>query len=430
MLFKRNSGKAVPITLLTGYLGAGKTTLLNNILRDPQGHKIAVIVNDIGEVNIDAELIAKGGAIEQEDDGTLVPLSNGCICCTLKKDLMDQIETLIKKGKFDYIVIEASGICEPIPIAQTITAMDQMYRRGEISVSCRLDNIVSVVDALRLAEEFECGASFEEVQAQEAEHEHHHHHHDDEDDEHEHEHEHHDHDHDEHEEHEEHEEHHDEHDEEEEEDIASLLVQQMEFCNTVLLNKADLVTKEQKEQIRVIINALNPGINIIETNYCKVDMKKILDTKQFDLEKVYESAGWIRALEHGEHHHSVQVLEYGINTFVYNNKHPFDMAKVDEAFKKLKKTVIRSKGFVWFKEDPSYVYVLEQCGPQVTVEKKGMWAAALSPEEQKEIRASYPEVDSSWDAKYGDRLNKLVFIGQGIDQEAITKIMDSCLTDI
>lgn len=412
MFFKKHL-KSVPITLLTGYLGAGKTTLLNNILRNPAGHKIAVIVNDIGEVNIDAELIAKGGAIEKPDEN-LVPLQNGCICCTLKTDLMEQIVSLITKGKFDYIVIEASGICEPIPIAQTITAMTEMAKTGQIPVACHLDNIASVVDALRIAKEFNCGEGFEEFAASEED-EHHHHDHD--------------HDHDEHEEHH-HEEHHDDDDDEEDEDIASLLVQQIEFCNTIILNKVDEVSEGEKKQIRTIIKALAPDVKIIETNFCNVDINELIDTNSFDIEEVYSSAGWIKALTHDHHHKDPTALEYGINTFVYTSRKPFVKEKLDDAFKLLHKKVIRTKGFIWFDAEPSYMYIFEQCGPQVTIQQNGMWAAALPEDQKKEVFANYPDVLENWDEKYGDRLNRVVFIGQGIDEEKISKMMDECLGDI
>lgn len=384
----------IPVTLLTGYLGSGKTTLVNHILNNQKGFKVAVIVNDIGEVNIDATLIQKGGVVNQTDD-SLVPLSNGCICCTLKVDLMKQILELASTGKFDYILIEASGICEPIPIAQTITAISEDAEGYGLPEVCRLDNVVSVVDALRLATEFGCGSYLEN--------------------------------------------------EVEDEDIENLIIQQIEFCNTIILNKVDEIKKDELEQVKSVIRKLQPKAEIIETNYGKVDVEKILNTKSFDLEEVASSAGWIQELEndeeehddmhdhhHHEHHHHDhehgETEEYGIGSFVYYRREPFNRNKFEKFADNFPiKTVIRCKGILWFSNEPSIGYVFEQAGKQVQAFESGEWIASASKQEQIQLLRENPEVEADWDAKYGDRMIKLVFIGKNMNKQDIIEKLDKCL---
>ena len=391
--------KVVPITLLTGYLGAGKTTLINHVLNNQEGYKVAVIVNDIGEVNIDAELIAKGGIVN-EKDADLVPLSNGCICCTLKVDLMKQIVDLIKTGKFDYILIEASGICEPIPIAQTLTVLSEQTEQYGLPKICRLDNVVTVVDSYRLATEFGCGADLVKKDI-------------------------------------------------DEEDIENLLIQQIEFCNTIVLNKVNELKEEELNKVKAVIKALQPTAKVIETNYGKVDVKDIIDTHSFDFNTAAESAGWIQEIqkdveetdnnhqneideeEHSDshhHHEEGEAEEYGIGTFVYYRRDPFDRQKLEEYLSnKFPKNVIRTKGLVWFSDENEASYVLEQAGKQIQASDAGLWVVTAPEEERKELIKESPEILKDWDEKYGDRMIKLVFIGQNMDKNQIINDLDSCL---
>ena len=392
--------RITPITLLTGYLGAGKTTLLNYILTNQEGLKVAVIVNDIGEVNIDAKLIADDGFIKEEDKGNVVPLQNGCICCTLKQDLMNQILEILKTSKFDYILIEASGICEPLPIAQTISLLENSLKEYRSSEVCTLDNVVTVVDALRLATEFGAGKDLVK-------------------------------------------------DDIDEEDIENLLIEQIEFCNVIVLNKVDEVSKEELEEVKAVIKTLQPTAKILETNYGKVDIKEMLSTNNFDFEEIAGSAGWIKELEkeeneheeheehhhdhdhehehHHEHHHDEgEAEEYGISSFVYTSRKPFDMRKFQDFVEnKFPKSVIRCKGLVWFANDYDMSYLFEQAGRQKKLSESGYWLASAPEDELKEMIKQEPDILKDWDDEVGDRMVKLVFIGKDMDKEGIIKELNS-----
>lgn len=391
------SDKKIPITLLCGYLGAGKTTLLNRVLTNQKGYKVAVIVNDIGEVNVDERLISKEAKIE--DSSSLVPLTNGCICCTLKSDMVNQIENLMKTGRFDYIMIEASGVCEPMPIAQAIETI-------EIG---KLDNVVGVVDASRLVEEFDEGNALLKKDI-------------------------------------------------DEEDIESLLIQQIEFCSTLIVNKRDLVTDEQMKMVRAVINKIQPTVKVIETTRCDVPVEEIIGTDRFDFETVYASAGWVKALEeheneddddddhdehehhhdhdeheHEHHHHHEHKHEgesedeYGIGSFVYYRRRPFNREKLDRFASNWPRNIIRSKGVVWFSDEDDMAYVLETSGRQIQAGYSGNWLASCPPAEQKRVLAEEPEMKKDWDEKVGDRMIKMVIIGRHLDKEEICKKLDDCL---
>lgn len=371
--------KIVPITLLTGYLGSGKTTLINHILAGQDQYKIAVIVNDIGEVNIDAALIEQGGIVTERDD-SLVALSNGCICCNLKMDLVGQIMDIVKQDKFDYIVIEASGICEPIPIAQTITMLPELAGDNQKGDLCRLDSIVTVVDALRLKDEFECGNSLNQTDI-------------------------------------------------DEEDIEKLIIEQLEFCNIIILNKVDELSKEELGSVKAVIKSIQPRAKIIETNYSKVDIKEILDTKLFDLEASTMTAGWIEALENPEEEEeSEEVLEYGISTFVYYRRSPLNRKMFYEWLDtKWDKSIIRSKGVVYFTDEMDTAYMVESAGNSKNLVSTGPWVSAMPEKEQQMILLTNPDIKEIWDEKYQDRMNKIVFIGKNLDKEAIIAKLDSFL---
>ena len=413
--------KEIPVLLLTGYLGSGKTTLVNKILSNERGIKFAVIVNDIGEVNIDADLIQKGGIVDQKDD-SLVALQNGCICCTLKMDLVKQLNDIVNMKKFDYIVIEASGICEPAPIAQTICSIPTMGPQFIKNGIVRLDSIVTVVDALRMKDEFGNGADLIKQNIGE-------------------------------------------------EDIENLVIQQIEFCNIILLNKASEVEPQELERTKKIIRALQPKAEIIECNYGDVALEKIINTRKFDFNEVATSAAWIDEIEHhhgdehmdeeeeehehnhhdhdheehhdhehehkeGHHHHhhhdheGGEVEEYGIGTFVYYRRKPFDLVGFDEFIvTQWPKTVIRCKGICWFKDEPQTCYVFEQAGRQMGLRNAGQWYATMPEKELKELMAREEGLRRDWNETYGDRMQKLVFIGQHLDKEEITRLLDARLVD-
>ncbi len=371
-----------PVLLLTGYLGSGKTTLLNRILTNKKGIKFAVIVNDIGEVNIDANLIAQGGVVGQKDD-SLVPLQNGCICCTLKMDLVQQLSELVAEQRFDYIVIEASGICEPAPIAQTISVYPQMYPNLATKGIAKLDSIVTVVDALRLRDEFAEGNDLKKPNL-------------------------------------------------DEDDLASLVIQQVEFCNMILLNKASDVTPDELKRITSILHEIQPKAEIIPCDYGNVDLDKIINTHLFNFEKVATSARWIEAVEGDEHdlenEEEGEALEYGIGTFVYQRRKPFNLTEFDQFVARLwPKNVIRCKGICYFSNEKDSCYLFEQAGKQVSLTQAGAWYATMPADELEDFKKKNPSILRDWDDEYGDRMQKLVFIGQDMDREAIETLLDNCL---
>ena len=388
---------AVPVLLLTGYLGSGKTTLLNRILNNRQGIRFAVIVNDIGEVNIDADLIAKGGVVNQKDD-SLVALQNGCICCTLKMNLVEQLNDITSQKKFDYIVIEASGICEPAPIAQTICSIPEIVTNYAGHDLPRLDCIVTVVDALRMRDEFGCGDALNNEHIGE-------------------------------------------------EDIERLVIEQIEFCNKILLNKASDISPDELKHLTAIIRAIQPKAEIIPCDYGDVDFSKILDTHAFDFEEVATSAAWVHEVEaqgneeeeedhdhhdheHHHHHHEDEgeAEEYGIGTFVYFRRRPFDLNKFDEfVARHWPKEVIRAKGMCYFDDEYDMCYVFEQAGRQFNLKQAGQWYATMPEEELMLMARNEPGILRDWDEHYGDRMQKLVFIGQHLDRQSITQALDACL---
>lgn len=400
------SKSLTPITLLCGYLGAGKTTLMNKVLTNQKGYKVAVIVNDIGEINVDESLIAKGANIT--DTSSIVGLQNGCICCTLKSDLVQQIENLIAQKRFDYILIEASGVCEPMPIAQAI----EQIRNG------RLDNVVSVVDAKRLVDEFSGGDTLLKKDM-------------------------------------------------DEEDIESLLVQQIEFCSTLIINKKDLVTADEMKKVHAVVKALQPHVKVIEASHGDVAVEDILNTERFDFETVFESAAWVSHLEradeddddddehdyehehdehghhhehdhdeheHGhEHHHHEHIHEgddedeYGIGNFVYYRRRPFNRDKLEEFAGRWPRNIIRCKGVLWFSDEENMAYVFETSGRQISAGASGQWLASCSKKEQEEVLASEPKIRAEWDEKVGDRMVKLCIIGQKLDKDAVCRELDALL---
>ena len=403
-----NNFNEIPVLLLTGYLGSGKTTLLNRILNNRRGVRFAVIVNDLGEVNIDADLIERGGIVGQSEE-SLVALQNGCICCTLKMDLVEQLRDITSQQRFDYIVIEASGICEPAPIAQTICSIPTLgaeYVQDGVPV---VDSIVTVVDALRMRDEFGSGKDLLRPGLAE-------------------------------------------------EDIENLVIQQIEFCNIILLNKASEVSPDELGRVREIIRTLQPKAEIIECDYCDVDLDRLLYTHRFDFDSVATSARWIEEIEghhpdeeeddedeheheehheeHGHHHHhhhhhddEGEAEEYGVSTFVYYRREAMHMGRFDEFVARYwPQGVIRAKGICWFSNEPDVCYLFEQAGKQVSLKNVGAWYATMPADELHEFMLRNPDLQRDWDPTYGDRMQKLVFIGQHIDREAITAALDACLT--
>ncbi len=409
-----NEFKTIPITLVTGYLGSGKTTLLNHILTNTKGYKVAVIVNDIGEVNIDADLIEKGGIVNKKEE-SLVALQNGCICCTLRQDLIEQIHDIVKQRKFDHIIIEASGICEPIPIAQTINFLTESFKAKKMPIYCKLDAIISVVDTLRMVQEFGCGDELIKKEIRE-------------------------------------------------DDIENLVIQQIEFCDILIMNKISEVSKNELNRVKKIIKSLQPKAKLIETDYSNVDISKILDTNLFDMENLLTSAGWFQEMdkdiediekensdledhhehhdheddededdhhdhkhEHAHHHHDHnheggETEEYGIGTFVYFRRKPFDRLKFEDwANKDYGKQIIRTKGLLYFSDDLRTAYLYEQAGRQKVLTDNGPWYATYPRYQIEQLLLNDEKFRHDWDEKYGDRMIKLVFIGQHIDKKKISE---------
>ena len=370
----------VPVLLITGYLGSGKTTLLNRILSNRKGIKFAVIVNDIGEVNIDASLIEKGGIVGGSDD-SLVALQNGCICCTLKMDLVAQIGELATSRRFDYIVIEASGICEPAPIAQTISTIPALAPQYMQGVLPYVDCITTVVDALRMKDEFEGGAALEKENI-------------------------------------------------DDEDLERLVIEQIEFCNIVLLNKASEVSPEELGKLKGIVRSINPGAKVLECDYGDIDLDELIYTGMFRFDEVATSAAWIAAIEGEEEEDEAEgeALEYGIDTYVYCRRPALDLNKFDHMVAtKWPKNIIRAKGLCYFSNDIDKCYLFEQAGKQKSLRDAGLWFATMDPEELQEMMDRDRNLRRDWDPEYGDRMQKIVFIGQHLDKEALEKLMDSCL---
>ncbi len=422
--------REIPVLLLTGYLGSGKTTLVNKILLNKQGIKFAVIVNDIGEVNIDADLIEKGGIVGKKDE-SLVALQNGCICCTLKMDLIEQLRDITSMKKFDYIVIEASGICEPAPIARTICSIPTMGIEYVKDGLARLDCIVTVVDALRMQTDFAGGNDLLNQNI-------------------------------------------------DEDDIENLVIQQIEFCNKIILNKASEVSENELERIKQIVHALQPQGEIITCDYCDFDLSKILDTQEFEFNDVAASATWVKEIEkhhdedededeedhhhdddddeddeehdahhhhehdehhdeeseghhqhhhhHHHHHEGGEVEEYGIGTYVYYRREPMNLGRFDEfVARKWPKNIIRAKGICYFYDERDTCYLFEQAGKQVSISNAGKWYATMPKDELQQLMDREPGLRRDWHEKYGDRMQKIVFIGQKLDKKYISEELDKCL---
>ena len=372
----------VPVLLLTGYLGSGKTTLLNRILTNKKGIKFAVIVNDIGEVNIDASLIEKGGIVGGTDD-SLVALQNGCICCTLKMDLVAQLADLTSAGKFDYIVIEASGICEPAPIAQTISTMPALAPQSVLDGVPYVDCIATVVDALRMKDEFDGGSALEKEDIGE-------------------------------------------------DDLERLVIEQIEFCNIVLLNKAAELSADEMGKLKGIVKSINPGAKVLECNYGDVDLDELIYTGMFRFDEVATSAAWIAAIEGEDEEEEAEgeALEYGIDTYVYTRRPALDLNKFDNMVARhWPANIIRAKGLCYFSNDIDKCYLFEQAGRQKTIRDCGLWFATMEPDELAEMMERDRKLREDWDPQYGDRMQKIVFIGQHLDKPALEKLMDSCLAE-
>lgn len=373
--------KKIPVTVLSGYLGSGKTTVLNHILQNKDNLRVAVIVNDMSEINIDAELVEKGGGLSRTEE-KLVELSNGCICCTLREDLLVEVKNLVDLGNIDYIVIESTGIGEPIPVAQTFSYVDEESGINLPEI-CKLDTMVTVVDANRFWHDFQSGETL--LDRKEAI------------------------------------------GESDERDIADLLIDQIEFCDVLILNKCDLVSEEELVKLERIIRALQPEAKIIRTTKGNIDANEILNTGRFDFETVANSAGWLKELDQGHENHTPETEEYGISSFSYTRKIPFHPARFKEWSEQMPLSIVRAKGIVWSAAHHDYAILFSQAGPSVNIEPVSYWVAALSESQQKQILTDNPEMQKEWDREFGDRMTKIVIIGTNLDKERITHELDQCL---
>lgn len=374
-----NKEKKLPVTVLSGYLGAGKTTILNHILNNREGMKVAVIVNDLSEVNIDADLIQDIGGLSRTDE-KLVEMSNGCICCTLREDLLREVERLAKEQRFDYILIESTGVGEPVPVAQTFSYIDE--EQGiDLTQYCKLDCMVTVVDAYRFWSDFSSGETLLDRKQAVAE--------------------------------------------DDVREVVDLLIDQIEFCDVLILNKCDLIDENELEELETVLRSLQPRAKFIRSNRGQVDPAEIMNTGLFDFLEASQSAGWIQEMM--KDHHTPETEEYGISSFVYERTRPFHPERLMSWMSEWPEEIVRAKGIVWLATRNDMAQSISQAGPSIQFGPAGKWAAALSEAELKEVLLEDSSVAESWNEQYGDRVNKIVFIGLDLDRLVICSELDQCL---